>query len=316
VAIDIRFSSTFIMLTDFSGNSIAMDTFDTIADLRALVPELQTRVRRLLATHGASRQPEGVGLVVPGMVDAATGRVLNAPQLGWRNVDVRSPLEEALGLPVHVENAPIACALARMWLGRPGAPVPTDFVYVTVSDGIGAGVVVNGQVVRGQTNSAGEFGHVPLTADGPTCLCGGHGCLEVYTSNLATVCRYLGKEFSPETARALLPSSGVTIAEVVARAIAGEARAVEALQVTARHLGAGLSVIIKTLSPTQIVVGGEITEAWEQLEPTIRHEIGQRALTDMAAATPIVPELASTYPRLRGGTALVSAPLFAAPKFA
>ena len=316
VAIDIRFSSTFIMLTDFSGNSIAMDTFDTIEDLSVLVPELQTRVRRLLASHGASRQPEGIGLVVPGMVDAVTGRVLNAPQLGWRNVDIKGPLEEALGLPVHVENAPIACALARMWLGRPGAPVPTDFVYVTVSDGIGAGVVVNGQVVRGQTNSAGEFGHVPLTADGPTCLCGGHGCLEVYTSNLATVCRYLGKEFSPETARALLPSSGVTIAEVVARAIAGEERAVEALQVTARHLGAGLSVIIKTLSPTQIVVGGEITEAWEQLEPTIRHEIAQRALTDMAAATPIVPELASTYPRLRGGTALVSAPLFAAPKFA
>jgi N-acetylglucosamine repressor len=316
VAIDIRFSSTFIMLTDFSGNAIAMETFDTIEDLSVLVPELQTRVRGLLASHGASRQPEGIGLVVPGMVDAVTGRVLNAPQLGWRNVDIKGPLEEALGLPVHVENAPIACALARMWLGRPGAPVPTDFVYVTVSDGIGAGVVVNGQVVRGQTNSAGEFGHVPLTADGPTCLCGGHGCLEVYTSNLATVCRYLGKEFSPETARALLPSSGVTIAEVVARAIAGEERAVEALQVTARHLGAGLSVIIKTLSPTQIVVGGEITEAWEQLEPTIRHEIGQRALTDMAAATPIIPELASTYPRLRGGTALVSAPLFAAPKFA
>jgi N-acetylglucosamine repressor len=316
VAIDIRFSSTYIMLTDFSGNSIAMETFDTIEDLSALVPELQSRVRRLLAMHGASRKCEGIGLVVPGMVDAVSGQVLNAPQLGWRNVDIRGPLEEALGLPVHVENAPIACALAKMWLGRPGAPVPTDFVYVTVSDGIGAGVVVNGQVVRGQTNSAGEFGHVPLTADGPTCLCGGHGCLEVYTSNLATVCRYLGKEFSPATARALLPSSGVTIAEVVSRAIAGESRAVEALQETARHLGAGLAVIIKTLSPTQIVVGGEITEVWDLLEPTILREIAARALTDLAAATPILPELASTYPRLRGGTALVSAPLFAAPRFA
>jgi N-acetylglucosamine repressor len=316
VAIDIRFSSTFIMLTDFSGNSIAMDTFDTIEDLDALVPELQVRVQRLLASHAGSRHCEGIGLVVPGMVDAITGRVLNAPQLGWRNVDIRGPLEEALGLSVHVENAPIACALAQMWLGRPGAPVPTDFVYVTVSDGIGAGVVVNGQVVRGQTNSAGEFGHVPLTADGPTCLCGGHGCLEVYTSNLATVCRYLGKEFSPATARALLPSSGVTIVEVVGRAIAGERRAVDALQETARHLGAGLSVIIKTLSPTQIVVGGEITEAWDQLEPTIRKVIAERALTDMAAATPLVAELASNYPRLRGGTALVSAPLFAAPRFA
>ena len=316
VAIDIRFSSTFVMLTDFSGNSIALESFDTITDRDALVPELQTRIGRMLAAHAGIRRCEGIGLVVPGMVDQSTGRVLNAPQLGWRNVDIRGPLEAALGIPVHVENAPIACALARMWLGQPGATVPTDFVYVTVSDGIGAGVVVNGQVVRGQTNSAGEFGHVPLTADGPICLCGGHGCLEVYTSNLATLCRYLGQDFSPDTARALLPSSGVTIAEVVSRAVAGEKAAMDALQETARHLGAGLAVMIKTLSPSQIIVGGEITEAWDQLEPTIRAVIGERALTDLAAATPIVPELASAYPRLRGGAALVSAPLFAAPKFA
>ena len=85
---------------------------------------------------------------------------------------------------------------------------------------------------------------------------------------------------------------------------------------SARHLGAGLSVIIKTLSPTQIFVGGEITEAWALLAPTIHRVIAERALTDMAAETPIVPELASVYPRLRGGTALVSAPLFAAPRIA
>jgi predicted NBD/HSP70 family sugar kinase len=108
----------------------------------------------------------------------------------------------------------------------------------------------------------------------------------------------------------------VTIAEVVSRAIAGEQRAMDALQETARQLAAGLAVIIKTLSPSQIIVGGEITEAWEQLEPTIRRVIGERSLTDLAAATPIVPELASAYPRLRGGVALVSAPLFAAPRIA
>jgi N-acetylglucosamine repressor len=316
VAVDVRFSSTFIMLTDFSGHSIALESFDTISDPVDLVAELQLRVKRLLATHGDSRHCEGLGLVVPGMVDASTGRVLNAPQLGWRNVDIRKPLQDALGIPIQVENAPIACALARMWLGKPGAQVPTDFVYVTVSDGIGAGVVVNGQVVRGQTNSAGEFGHVPLTVDGPTCMCGGRGCLEAFTSNLATVTRYLGKDFSPATARTLTHSSDVTIADVVARALAHEPRAVSALDETARYLGAGLAVIIKTLSPTQIVVGGEITEAWESIEPTIRREITARSLTDLAAATPIVPELASTYPRLRGGTALIAAPLVAAPRIA
>jgi predicted NBD/HSP70 family sugar kinase len=316
VAIDIRFSSTFLMLTDFSGAPLALESFDTITDVGALVQELRRRVRAMLDAHAGARRPEGVGLVVPGMVDAATGRVLNAPQLGWRNVDIRASLEDALGIPVHVENAPIACALAQMWLGRPGATVPTDFVYVTVSDGVGTGVVVNGQVVRGQTNSAGEFGHVPLMPDGPVCLCGSRGCLEVYTSNLATVCRYLGKEFSPETARELLTSSGVTIADVISRALAGEPRAQDALQATARHLGAGLAVIIKALSPTQIVVGGELTEAWTLLEPTIRAEVARRALTDLASVTPIFPELASAHPRLRGGTALVAAPVFAAPRIA
>jgi predicted NBD/HSP70 family sugar kinase len=316
VAVDIRLTSTFIMLTDFSGHSIALETFDTIREPLALVAELKRRVKRLLATHGDSRHCEGLGLVVPGMVDPTTGRVLNAPQLGWRNVDIRKPLQDAVDLTVQVENAPIACALARMWLGQPGAVVPSDFVYVTVSDGIGAGVVVNGQVVRGQTNSAGEFGHVPLTTDGPVCLCGGRGCLEAFTSNLATVSRYLGKDFSPTTALALAHSSDVTIADVVARAIAREPKALRALDETARYLGAGLAVIIKTLSPTEIVVGGEITEVWADLEPTIRREITARALTDLAAATPIVPELATTYPRLRGGTALIAAPLFAAPRIA
>ena len=90
----------------------------------------------------------------------------------------------------------------------------------------------------------------------------------------------------------------------------------DALQETARRLGAGRAGMMKTLSPSQIIVGGESPEAWDQLEPTIRREIGARSLTDLAAATPIVPELASAYPRLRGGAALVSAPLFAAPRIA
>jgi predicted NBD/HSP70 family sugar kinase len=250
------------------------------------------------------------------MVDADTGRVLNAPQLGWRNVDVRDQRSGALGVPVQVENAPIACALAQMWLGQRGKGAPTNFVYVTVSDGVGAGVVVNGQVVRGATNTAGEFGHVPLSMDGPRCMCGSRGCLEAYTSNLATLMRYLGHEFSPANARTLTQSSGLTITDVIARSRTGEPRAVAALQATAHHLGAGLAVIINALSPAQIFVGGEIAEAWDQFLPIIRGVITDRVLTERAAATPIDADAAGNLPRLRGGTALVAAPLFAAPRIA
>ena len=202
IAIDVRFSRTYLMLTDFSGARLAMETFETVVEparaRRGAWPSGFHECSRPIAPTGKCN---GVGLVVPGMVDQRTGRVLNAPQLGWRDVDVRAMLAEATGFEVHIENAPIACALAQMWLGERGTDAPRDFVYVTVSDGVGAGVVVNGEVVRGHNNTAGEFGHVPVDPNGPTCLCGARGCLEAYTSNLATLSRYLGHEFSPTETR-------------------------------------------------------------------------------------------------------------------
>jgi N-acetylglucosamine repressor len=316
VAIDVRFSKTYLMLADFSGSAIALETFDTVVEPVELVKVLAKKISRLLKAHKAVGKCNGIGMVVPGMVDQRTGRVLNAPQLGWRDVDVRDALIKATGFPVQIENAPIACALAQMWLSQRGGDAPRDFVYVTVSDGVGAGVVVNGEVVRGHDYSAGEFGHVPIDANGPECLCGAKGCLEAFTSNLATLSRYLGQPFSPTGTRDLLHASGLTINDVLARARAGDARAIAALNETARMLGGGLAVIINTLNPGQIFVGGEITEAWDRIEPVIRQVIVARALTSPAAATPIVPEPASSYPRLRGATALVAAPLFAAPQVA
>jgi predicted NBD/HSP70 family sugar kinase len=316
ISIDVRFSRTYLMLTDFSGARLAMETFETVAEPNALVAALAERIPRLLKAHRAAGTCNGIGLVVPGMVDQRTGRVLNAPQLGWRDVDVRSALSDATGFEVHIENAPIACALAQMWLGERGGEAPRDFVYVTVSDGVGAGVVVNGEVVRGHNNTAGEFGHVPVDPNGPTCLCGARGCLEAYTSNLATLSRYLGREFSPTATRGLLHESGLTISDVITRANAGDKRAVAALEETARHLGGGLAVIINTLNPAQIFVGGEITDAWDRVSPVVQRVIQERALTSLAAATPLLPDPATNYPRLRGGIALVAAPLFAAPQVA
>ncbi|CAN5435841.1 ROK family transcriptional regulator [soil metagenome] len=316
VSVDVRFSRTYVMLGDFSGTAIATENFDTIEDPSAFVAELKKRVQRLLARHSDAGVCEGLGLVVPGMVDSVSGRILNAPHLGWRNVDVRDALSAAIGMPVFVENAPIACALAQMWLGQRGAAELSDFVYVSVSDGVGTGVVANGQVMRGKRNSAGEFGHVPLSADGPRCHCGGRGCLEAYASDLATMVRYLGQDFSPNTARAIVQASGLTMADVVARSLIGEVKAIRAIEETARHLGAGLDVIVKTLSPSQIYVGGEIIGAWERIEPILAQVIRDRALTDNSSITPVYREHDASQSRLRGATALVAAPRFAAPSIA
>ena len=127
------------------------------------------------------------------MVESATGRVLLAPNLGWRDLNLRDPIAAGLGLPVQIENSGKACALAQLWATR-GNAAPSNFVYITVSDGLGVGVVLGGELVRGQHNIAGEFGHVPLNIDGPRCGCGATGCWEAYVSNLATLSRYFGRD--------------------------------------------------------------------------------------------------------------------------
>ena len=312
VAIDLRFSRAFVMLSDFAGTQIAIESFETIFEPRKLIAELVLRVNRLIASHRGAGRCEGIGLVVPGLVERTTGRVLNAPQLGWRDVDIREALQKGTGLDVHIENAPMACALAQMWLGQRGNNCD-NFVFVTVSDGVGAGIVLNGQLIRGSSNTAGEFGHIALDPEGPQCLCGAHGCWEAYTSNLATLSRYLGRELIPMWGKRTLERVPLTMEDLISRARAGDERALSALQATGHYLGVGIAWIINSLNPSHVFMGGEITAAWDLIEGAVREGILERAMTRSAARTPVVPEQLGGYPRLRGATALVAAPHFAAP---
>jgi len=316
VGVDVRFSRTSLMLADFAGRQLALESFETPLNApELLVEELRVRVRRLLEGGGAAENCQGVGVVVPGVVDRRAGRVLAAPQLGWGEFELASALQAATGLPVAIENAPMACALAHLWLGVKGANTE-NFVYVTVADGVGVGVVANGQIVRGHGSTAGEFGHIPIEPGGPLCRCGSRGCLEACTSNLATLARYMGLDFSDRENHRRLHDSQFTMPDLIARFRSGDVRARSALEETARYLGLGLSVLVNGLNPARIFVGGEIAAAWDLVEPILREAIASRALTKAAGATPITPEPATEHPRLRGAMALIVAPVFAAPQLA
>src|SRR5262245_30922322 len=142
VAVDIRPTRTFLMVTDLVGHKLASVTsFPTERDPKRFVAALVKRVKAALVEHADLGRCEGVGVIVPGMVDAAAGRVLRAPNLGWRDLPLRDPLAAALALPVQIENSGKACALAQLWATR-DAPAPANFVYVTVSDGLGVGLVL------------------------------------------------------------------------------------------------------------------------------------------------------------------------------
>jgi len=318
VAVDVRFTRTYLMLCDFSGRELAIESYDTIFSIPEFVKDLAGRIRKLLKRQGLESRCEGIGLVVPGMVDQRTGKILNAPALGWRDVDIRTKLSGATGLSVHIENSGRASALAQLWLKRGEATGDHNFVYISVSDGVGLGIVVNGELLRGRDQIAGEFGHMPINLDGPRCMCGANGCWEVYTSNLATLARYFGWNLSKHSPKRLKDAerSSFTVLDVVARARSGDSKALAAVLATGRFLGLGIASIINIVNPDCIYVAGEITTAWDLIEDTVRQAIGERALTEGAVRTPLRVASAHDYPRLRGAAALIAAPTFAAPRVA
>jgi len=318
VAVDVRFSNTFVMVTDFGGRQLALETCETIFSMPEFIRDLAQRIRRLIKTAGIAPLVEGIGVAVPGMVDQRSGRVLNAPALGWRDVELRNPLAAAIGLPVEIENSGRACTLALLWLERGESTRPQNFVYVGVSDGVGVGVVVNGELLRGTDHIAGEFAHVPLNLDGPQCMCGSTGCWEAYISNLATLSRYFGwhlSKLSPNTLHDAKQGS-FTVPDLISRARAGDVKAMAAVQETARFLGLGLGTIVNVINPECIYLDGEITTAWDLIEYPVTQALAQRALTEKGSRTPLRIAFMKEHSRLRGAAALIAAPTFAAPRVA
>jgi predicted NBD/HSP70 family sugar kinase len=313
-AVDIRATQTYVMLTDRLGKPLTgVFGMPTERNPQQLARVVAARITSLVAEHPDVEGCDGIGVVVPGMVERKSMTVLHAPMLGWRNVALGGPLSAATGLPVEIESSGRACVLAQAWAMRDDlASTSGDIVFVSVSDGLGVGVMIHGEVLRGRHNIAGEFGHVILSLDGPRCSCGANGCWEAYVSNRATLARYFGRPMEqPGPIRA--DHKSFTIDHLLSRARARDMKAVGALEATARYLGLGLASVIHALDPTCVYIGGEITAAWDLVEPAVRAALAERALIPAVAETDIRPVATGDHPRLQGAAALVAAPAFAAP---
>ena len=216
---------------------------------------------------------------------------------------MKTPLEQMTGLPVELENAANTCALAELWFDRHTENI-RNLVAVTVAEGIGVGMIMNGQLVRGSTGLAGEFGHVTVLPDGPVCRCGNHGCWETMASNSAAMRYYSDSgsirrgEIGSKSAMATLGFSDIL------RLVAQEdARACKALDQMARHLGAGIAMLVTGLAPDVVVVVGEVTRAWDRVGPVVMETVRRHCSTHTTSR--ILPTNPEAQPRLRGTIALV-----------
>jgi predicted NBD/HSP70 family sugar kinase len=311
MAVDVSVGRTSLMATDLVGRPLLdVSTFPTPPRPQPWVRDAARHIQRIFESHPELGECEGVGVVVPGMVDLHGGRLKHCPTLGWRDVDIVEPLRHATRLPVFVENWCKACVLAQVWAIMGDIPMEGPVAFVNVSDGVGVGIAIDGKLLRGAHNISGEFGHVALNMYGPRCSCGQRGCWEAYVSQRATTARYLGAD--PSWSGSAEPSEP-TVEEIVARARAGEAKAIETLRETGHYLGRGIATIVKTIDPSRVYVGGDITLGWDVIESSVREAVREQALIHEVGETDIRVVPLEEHPRLRGAAALVSAPAFAAP---
>jgi N-acetylglucosamine repressor len=193
---------------------------------------------------------------------------------------------------------------------RGHAPVDGPVAFVNASDGVGVGIAIDGQLLRGANNNAGELGHVSMNMEGPRCACGQKGCWEAYVSVRAIIARYRGTD--PAWPASAEPSD-TSVAKIIARAQAGEQRALDTLRETGHFLGRGFATIVKAIEPRRIYVSGEITDGWDVVLPCVRQAMREQALVRESGDTEILIVPLGEQPRLRGAAALVNSPAFAAP---
>jgi len=291
IVVDLRPLQTTVALADINGNFLSQEVLPTSADPQKTANELSARIRRIARQH-PNLDFEGIGISLPGRVDDVTHRVIFTPNLHWPEFDLKGAVERATGMRVELENAANACVLAEVWFGH--VANIRDLVVVTVSEGLGSGVFINGQLARGRHGLAGEFGHVPLDPAGPECTCGGRGCWEVFASNRAALRYYHESGGAAE--------GGPTFEELMSLAESGDPLAIRALDKMAHAIGRGMHMIVAGIAPEEIVLVGDFTRLWSRFGPVIEAEVAAGVLV---GKPPRLRPAEGRMARLRGTVALV-----------
>jgi len=314
IGINIRPATTTVALADLDAHFLAQESLPTASDPKQFTDELMPRLRNLIKMH-PEITCEGIGVSLPGRVDLDSQRLVFAPNLGWSDFDLKTAIEKGTGLPVELENAANSCALAEIWFGRQSFAV-RNLVAVTVSEGIGVGLILNHQLLQGSNGMAGEFGHTAIVPDGLQCRCGNRGCWELYASSSAAVRYYAQSSSAVRSEKKKVPraGTGLTFDDLLRLTAQGDPKAKEALRQMADYLGRGIALLVTGLAPDVIVVIGEVTRAWNHVGPIIEEAVKRHSFT--RAGTRVVPADPSSQPRLRGTIALVLQKHFGAPTVA
>lgn len=303
IGVDLGTIKTSVATCDLTGRMIEKEEFWTDPDAETTTALIIASVKRLVKKDGQAI--ERIGISLPALVDAKKGRVLYNPHFKWRSPKIIEQVAAGTGIPVTADNDANAAALAELWFGRPEVRAARDFILVFIENGIGTGIVFDGQIYRGKGGVAGEFGHMRIGNDAPVlCATGSGECWEAFASERAALGRYeklTGTQDYPNR---------INFLQLVELAMTGEKAALAALKETAHYIGIGMGNLIQGLSPDVIVVGGTITRAWDLISADIQ-AAAEGVLCQGIPATHIIPSSLGPEPALMGAFSLVLAEMFA-----
>lgn len=302
IGVDLGTARTVVATSDLAGRVLEQEDFATDPDAFKTIRQIVQRTRRLVEKN--KRTVEGIGISLPGLVDSDAGK-LYIPHFQWRDLPLADELRAAVGLPVTVDNDANAAALAELWFGRPEIRQVRDFIMVLVEEGLGTGIVFDGQVYRGEGGAAGEFGHMTIGTGAPVaCAAGSHECWEAFSSERAALARY---------AKLACESNGSTnidCGQLIDLALNGDPSACAALKETAHYLGTGISNLIQGLAPEAVIVGGPIVRAWSVIAEDLKSAV-ESSICRGLPSTPIIASTLGPQPTLMGAISLVLASKFA-----
>ncbi len=296
IGIDVGGTNVKIALVDDNGKIIYSNSVPTYAKMgyEYTVNNIKQAIRDLMKeTNTTTSDIEGIGFDFPGQVDCKTGVVKLAPNIpGWVNVPIAQMIEDEFHIPTRIDNDVRCAALGELKFGA--GKGCENFICITVGTGIGSGIVINGKVVRGATNAAGELGHIKLQMNGgPICGCGDTGCLEAFASGPAIVAmaqEYIKGGKSTKFREMAAAEGGEITPYMVAKAAEeGDPVAKRIFEIVGEYIGIGLTSVINLLNPEKVIIGGGVAESGELLLAPIRKTIKERAMLVAGNAVEIVP---------------------------
>jgi predicted NBD/HSP70 family sugar kinase len=309
IGVEVGVRRTTIALSNFGGEILHKKAFPTSPDPQSFLKQLLAEMDAVLRNEvPPDLSVETIGFGVPGLIDRVAGRMVYSAGLGWRGVDIGTPVRQAFGREVLFEDDVRSAGFAEIWFGGLDDLDHNNLISLLIEEGLGTAIIIEGQLYRGSSFGAGQFGHVSLDPRGPQCRCGNRGCWEGYASDPATIKRYLSNS------KGIGRGSSPPMSEVVKLAKEGDRAACDAVRQTGEYLGAGIAMLANTLNPELIVIQGEIGRAFDLIEPAIWDVLRAKALALNVETLKIRPSSLKENASLMGAIALVICRKFARPK--